>query len=64
MVPSARTRCNGHKVEHGRFPLTIKKDFFTVWVMGPWHGVPREVLECPSLKIFKSRMDIVLGNLL
>ena len=32
MVPSARTRGSGHKVEHRMFVLNTRKHFFTVWV--------------------------------
>lgn len=28
IVPSDRTRVNGHKLKHGRFPVNIRKDFF------------------------------------
>lgn len=29
-----------------------------------WHGLPREVMEPLCLEIFKSHLDIVLGNCL
>jgi len=32
VVPSARTRVNGHKLSHRRLHLNIRKQFFTVWV--------------------------------
>ena len=31
-------------------------------VTEPWHRLPREVVESPSLAILKSRLDTVLGN--
>ena len=62
MVPSDRTRGNGHKWRHRGFPLNIKKHFFTVRVTEHWHRLPREVVESPSLEIFKSHLDIMLGR--
>jgi len=38
------------------------KPFFSVKVTELWHRLPREVVGSPSLEIFKSRLDIVLGN--
>ena len=49
MVPSARTRGNGHKLKHRRLCLDIRKHLFTVRVM---HRLPREVVESPSLEVF------------
>ena len=62
VVPRDRTRGKGHKPKHGRFPLNVRKHFFTVRVSKRWHRFPREVMESPSLEIFKSCLDTVLGN--
>jgi len=35
-----------------------------VRVVKPWHRLPREVVEAPSLETFKVRLDRVLGNLI
>ena len=35
---------------------------FTVRVTKHWHRLPWEVVESPSLEIFKSHLDMVLGN--
>ena len=64
VVPSDRTRGNGHKLEHGKFCLNIRKNFFPLNVMEHWNRLPREVVESPSLEIFKTLLDEVLCNLL
>jgi len=44
VVASARTRGNGHTLKHRRFPLNIRKRFFTVRVTEYRHKLPREVV--------------------
>ncbi|KFQ85444.1 hypothetical protein N337_11139, partial [Phoenicopterus ruber ruber] len=55
---------NEHKLKHRRLPLNIRNHFFTEKVTKHWHRVPREVVESVSLEIFKSCLDMVMGNLL
>ncbi|KAK4826436.1 hypothetical protein QYF61_009133 [Mycteria americana] len=62
LVPSDRPAGNGHRLTHRRFPLNIRKHFFTVTVTEHWDRLPREVVESPSLEIFKSHLDVILGS--
>jgi len=64
VVPSNRTRGNGHKLKQRKLQLNTRKNFFPLRVTEPWHRLPREAVESPSLAIFQTRLDKVLCSLL
>ena len=63
VVHSNRTRSNGLKLVHRKFCTNVQKNF-TIRVMEHWHRLPREVVESPSMEIFKTHLDADLYDLL
>ena len=57
------TKDNDFKLGEGRFRLDIKRKFFTEGVVRPWHGLPRRIVDAPSLEVLKARLDGALGSL-
>ncbi|KGL80723.1 hypothetical protein N309_08563, partial [Tinamus guttatus] len=51
---------NDHKLKQQKFHRNLRKNFLTVRLTEHWNRLPREVVESPSLEIFKTHLDAVL----
>jgi len=57
-------RGNSPKLEHRKCHTNMWRNFFTVRVTELWNRLPREVVDSPSLEMFKTRLDASLCSLL
>jgi len=62
-VDSGRATENGFKLRQRWFRLDIRRKFFTQGEVMHRNGLPKEVVDAPSLGASKARLDVALGSL-
>ncbi|RMC22480.1 hypothetical protein DUI87_00794 [Hirundo rustica rustica] len=65
-LQAATDRTRGHclRLHQGKYRLNIRKKFFTERVIKYWNSLPGEVLESPSLDVFKKGLNVALDAMI
>ncbi|RMC10050.1 hypothetical protein DUI87_12847 [Hirundo rustica rustica] len=65
-LQAATDRMRGHslRLHQEKYRLAIRKKFFTERVIRCWNSLPGEVVESPSLDVFKKRLDVALNAMI
>ena len=56
-IGSGRTRGSGLKLKEGRFQLDVSGKLLTERVVRCWHRLLKEVVDAPSLEMFKAGLN-------
>lgn len=64
LVCTDRMNGNGSKLPQERFRLDTRKHFFSERVVKPWNTLPKELIDAPSLSVFKRHLGNALNNML
>ena len=62
-VDSDRTGGNGFKLKQVRLRFDIRRKFSTQMLVTHSNGLPKELVDAPSLDASKTRLDVALGSL-
>ena len=62
-VDNDRTRGNGFELRQERFRSDIRSKFSTQRLVTHRNGLPKELVDAPSLGASKARLDVALGSL-